>query len=61
MPLVILTYGTLKCQGQKETQNKKFSTHTTMKHRQAIRLDEMERRQQDSREEIDQMMEMMTD
>ena len=61
MPLVILTCGTLKCYGWKETQNKKSNTHTTMKHKQATRLDEMEKRQQDSREEVDQMMEMVMD
>ena len=32
-----------------------------MKHIQATRLDEMERRQQDSREEVDQIMEMVMD
>ena len=44
MPLVILTCGNLKCQGQKGTRNRQPSTDTIMEHKQATRLDEMEKK-----------------
>ena len=59
MPLIILTYGS-KCQGRKGTQNRHFSIDTTMEHKQAKRLEELEKRQQDLNEKMHQITKMMT-
>ena len=60
MPLVILTRGISKCQGRIGTQNWQSNIDTTIEHKQAKRLEELEKKQQDLKEKMHQITEMMT-
>ena len=60
MPLVILTCGISKFQGRKVTRNRQSTIDTIMEHGQAMRLEELKKKQQDLKEKMYQLTEMMT-
>ena len=60
MTLVILTHGILKFQGRKRTQNRQSNINTIMEQKQTMRLEELEKRQQDLKEKMYQLTKIMT-